>query len=161
MSRSLTAAQVITQGDYLEPDFDPSTLTVNQLLGVFGFHNIRYPTPYTKPKLVQLFHDEISTKTKAYKKERVKAEASAASDVDIKDGVTGELINPPKVRAMLGNHACDSKLLNLYYQPLRRSSRHSSRAPSVDTEVKAEPVSHSTRHAAKISGQCNTSIVIS
>jgi hypothetical protein len=45
MSRSMTAAQIIALGEYLDPDFDPSSLTVNQLLGVFGFHNIRYPTP--------------------------------------------------------------------------------------------------------------------
>ncbi|KAH8980955.1 Man1-Src1p-C-terminal domain-containing protein [Lactarius hatsudake] len=93
MSRSLTAAQVIASGEYLEPDFDPSTLTVNQLLGVFGFHNVRYPTPYTKPKLVQLFNDEIKPKIKQFKKERVKKENSQASDDGIKDGITGRFLN--------------------------------------------------------------------
>jgi hypothetical protein len=93
MSRSMTAAQIITHGEYLEPDFDPSTLTVNQLLGVFGFHNIRYPTPYTKPKLVQLFNDEIKPKIKQFKKERVKKENSLASDDGIKDAMTGRYLN--------------------------------------------------------------------
>ena len=92
MSR-MTAAQIITLGEYLEPDFDPATLTVNQLLGVFGFHNVRYPTPYTKPKLVQLFNDEIKPKIKQYKKERVKGEKSIASDDGIKDGITGRYLN--------------------------------------------------------------------
>ncbi len=93
MSRSMTAAQVIAHGEYLEPDFDPSALTVNQLLGVFGFHNIKYPTPYTKPKLVQLFNDEIKPKIKQFKKERVKKENSLASDDGIKDGITGRYLN--------------------------------------------------------------------
>jgi hypothetical protein len=93
MSRSLTAAQVIALGEYLDPDFDPSSLTVNQLLGVFGFHNIRYPTPYTKPRLVQLFNDEIKAKTRQLKKDRVKKENSFASDDGIKDGVTGRYLN--------------------------------------------------------------------
>lgn len=92
MSR-MTAAQIISLGEYLEPDFDPATLTVNQLLGVFGFHNIRYPTPYTKPKLVQLFNDEIKPKIKQFKKERVKGEKSIASDDGIKDGMTGRYLN--------------------------------------------------------------------
>jgi hypothetical protein len=93
MSRSMTAAQVIALGEYLDPDFDPSSLTVNQLLGVFGFHNIRYPSPYTKPKLVQLFNDEIKSKMKQFKKDRVKKETSLASDDGIKDGVTGRYLN--------------------------------------------------------------------
>ena len=89
----MTAAQVIALGEYLDPDFDPSSLTVNQLLGVFGFHNIRYPSPYTKPKLVQLFNDEIKPKMKQFKKDRVKKETSLATDDGIKDGVTGRYLN--------------------------------------------------------------------
>ncbi|KAI0302261.1 Man1-Src1p-C-terminal domain-containing protein [Russula brevipes] len=120
MSRSMTAAQIIAQGEYLDPDFDPSSLTVNQLLGVFGFHNIRYPAPYTKPKLVQLFNDEIKPKMKQFKKDKVKKETSLASDDGIKDGITGRFLNE------------DSN------KPLRRSSRRSSRAPSAEVEPKAE-----------------------
>ncbi len=92
MSR-LTSAQVISLGEYLEPDFDPSTLTVSQLLGVLGFHNIRYPTPYTKGKLVQLFNDEIKPRASKFKRERTKNENSMASDDGIMDGITGEPLN--------------------------------------------------------------------
>ncbi|THH12753.1 hypothetical protein EW146_g7396, partial [Bondarzewia mesenterica] len=123
MSRSMTAAQVIALGEYLDPDFDPASLTVTQLLGVFGFHNVRYPTPYTKPKLIQLFNDEIKPKTNKFKKDRLKRENSLASDDGIKDGVTGKLIGGEK-------------------KPLRRSSRRGSRAPSADSEAaeaKPEP----------------------
>ena len=140
MSRSMTAAQIITHGEYLEPDFDPSTLTVNQLLGVFGFHNIRYPTPYTKPKLVQLFNDEIKPKIKQFKKERVKKENSIASDDGIKDAMTGRYLNED------ANKVCGSCLVvctfgdSRHVQALRRSSRRSSRAPSAETETKADAV---------------------
>jgi hypothetical protein len=92
MSR-LTSAQVISLGEYLEPDFDPSTLTVSQLLGVLGFHNIRYPTPYTKGKLVQLFNDEIKPRASKFKRQRTKNENSMASDDGIMDGITGEPLN--------------------------------------------------------------------
>ncbi|KAF9820218.1 hypothetical protein IEO21_01651 [Rhodonia placenta] len=113
MSR-LTAAQVIAIGDYLEPDFDPASLTVPQLLGIFGYHNINYPSQYTKPKLVQLFSDEIKPKVVKLKRERSKKENSQASDDGIKDGVTGRPLNEGKK------------------QIVRRSSRRSSQAPSSD-----------------------------
>ena len=79
MSR-LTAAQVIALGEYLEPDFDPSSLTIAQLLGVFGYHNVNYPSQYTKPKLVQLFNDEIKTNASKLRRQRIKRENSQASD---------------------------------------------------------------------------------
>ena len=92
MSR-LTTAQVIEQGDYLKPDFEPASLTVSQLLGVFGFHNVMYPSPYTKPKLVQLFNDEIKAKAPQLRKERLSRQNSQASDDGITDGLTGRPLN--------------------------------------------------------------------
>ncbi|KAL1669220.1 Man1-Src1p-C-terminal domain-containing protein [Schizophyllum commune] len=116
MSR-LTTAQVIAQGHYLDPDFNPASLTVSQLLGVFGYHNIQYPTPYNKPTLVKLFNDEIKAKAKKFKRERVKKDNSLASDDGITDGVTGQPLN--------GGRAAS--------QP-RRSSRRLSRQPSEESE---------------------------
>jgi hypothetical protein len=92
MSR-LTTAQVISLGEYLEPDFDPASLTNPQLLGILGYHNINYPTPYTKPKLVQVFNDEIKAKAGKFKKERLKQENSLASDEGIIDGHSGQPLN--------------------------------------------------------------------
>lgn len=119
MSRAMTAAQVIGLGEYLNPEFDPATLTVAQLLGVLGYHNIRFPTPYTKPKLVQLFLDEVKPKAARFKKDRLKKENSAASDDGITDGMTG-------------------KPLGGATKP-RRSSRRFSRAPSDDDEPPPRP----------------------
>ncbi|KAL1717510.1 Man1-Src1p-C-terminal domain-containing protein [Schizophyllum commune] len=116
MSR-LTTAQVIAQGHYLDPDFNPASLTVSQLLGVFGYHNIQYPTPYNKPTLVKLFNDEIKAKAKKFKRERAKKDNLLASDDGITDGVTGQPLN--------GGRAAP--------QP-RRSSRRLSRQPSEESE---------------------------
>ncbi|OSD01593.1 hypothetical protein PYCCODRAFT_1436202 [Trametes coccinea BRFM310] len=110
MSR-MTAAQVIALGEYLQPDFDPSTLTVPQLLGIFGFHNIKYPSQYTKPKLVQLFNEQVKPNGKKYTKERIKRENSQASEDGITNGVTGRPLNEGK-------------------KPVRRSSRRLSKAPT-------------------------------
>ena len=98
MSR-LTAAQIINVGEYLEPDFEPTSLTVSHLLGILSYHNIDYPTPYTKTKLVQVFNSEIKPRATKFKKERLKKENSIASDDGIKDGITGRPIgNRVKVR---------------------------------------------------------------
>lgn len=89
----MTTAQVISLGDYLEPNFDPVLLTNSQLLGVLGYHNVPYPSSYTKPKLVQIFNDEIKAKAGKLKKERVKKENSLASDEGIIDGHSGRPLN--------------------------------------------------------------------
>ncbi|KAK7054928.1 inner nuclear membrane protein enriched at telomere/subtelomere region [Paramarasmius palmivorus] len=120
MSR-LSAAQVIALGEYLEPDFDPATLTISQLLGILGFHNIVYPTPYSKPKLVQLFNDEVKRRASKFKKERLKKENSIASDDGITDGLTGEPLNKRKAR-------CPS------HTAVRRSSRRLSKAPEEEQD---------------------------
>jgi len=96
MSR-LTSAQVIALGEYLQPDFEPATLTVPQLLGVFGYHNIRYPSPYTKAKLVQTFNQEIKPNASKFRREKLKKENSQASDDGIVDGVTGLPLTTAKV----------------------------------------------------------------
>jgi len=101
MSR-MTAAQIINVGEYLEPDFEPTSLTVSQLLGILSYHNIDYPTPYTKTKLIQVFNSEVKTRATKFKKERLKKENSVASDDGIKDGITGKPIgNKMRVRVRL------------------------------------------------------------
>ncbi|KAG6911498.1 hypothetical protein DXG01_014572 [Tephrocybe rancida] len=117
MSR-LTSAQVIALGEYLEPTFDPASLTVSQLLGVLGYHNIRYPTPYSKPKLAVIFNEEIKAKAANLKKERVKKENSIASDDGIVDGATGQPLRKENVT--------------------RRASRRLSHVPLED-EIKEAP----------------------
>lgn len=132
MSR-LTTAQVIAQGHYLDPDFNPASLTVSQLLGVFGYHNIQYPTPYNKPTLVKLFNDEIKAKAKKFKRERVKKDNSLASDDGITDGVTGQPLNGGRVSAY-GTRG-DGSLTCVQAAPApRRSSRRLSRQPSEESE---------------------------
>ncbi|KAG6818147.1 hypothetical protein H0H87_000052 [Tephrocybe sp. NHM501043] len=117
MSR-LTSAQVIALGEYLEPTFDPASLTVSQLLGVLGYHNVKYPTPYSKPKLAMLFHEEIKSKAAKLKKERVKKANSIASDDGIVDGTTGQPLR----------------------KVTRRASRRLSRVP-LEEETEEEPTS--------------------
>lgn len=86
----LTSTQIIERGEYLERDFDANTLTVPHLLSILTLHNIRYPTPYSKAKLVETFDKEIKPRASRLKNERMKRETSIASSHGITDGLTGE-----------------------------------------------------------------------
>ena len=86
----MTAAQIVVLGEYLDPEFEPTTLTVSQLLGILGYHNVPYPTPYTKAKLVNVFNNEVKTRAAKFKKERSKIANSVASEDGITDGHTGK-----------------------------------------------------------------------
>ncbi|KZT11379.1 uncharacterized protein LAESUDRAFT_734247 [Laetiporus sulphureus 93-53] len=110
MSRP-TPAELINSGSYLDPKFDPYSLTIQQILGIFGYHNIKYPSQYTKGKLVLIWEEELKPQIDKFKKERQQEENRKASNRGIKDGATG-------------------KLLSEEPQPVRRSSRRLSKAPA-------------------------------
>lgn len=142
MSR-LTSAQVIGLGEYLEPDFEPTTLTVSQLLGVLGYHNVRYPTPYSKPKLVLLFNEEIKTRASKFKKERLKKENSIASDDGIVDGVTGQPLGATRkvLEIRMASFCYLMSFSNsLETLPARRSSRRFSQVPADVLQQPPDPV---------------------
>ena len=85
----LDTSQIIALGEYLLPTFDPSKLTIRQLLGVLAYHNVKYPTKYTKTTLLAVFDAEIRQKAKVLKLERMRRERREASSAGIIDGRTG------------------------------------------------------------------------
>ncbi|KAF8077984.1 Man1-Src1p-C-terminal domain-containing protein [Lyophyllum atratum] len=129
MSR-MTSAQVIALGEYLEPDFDPGLLTISQLLGILGYHNVKYPTPYSKPKLVVVFNDEIKSKATKLKKERIKRVNSIASDDGIMDGATGQPLRRVRLILTRYDRTTDSSQESI----ARRASGRLSRVPAHDED---------------------------
>ena len=93
----LTTAEVIAQADYLTDNFDPKSLTVAQLLGVFSYHSIRYPANAKKGALVSLFEKEITGNIDKLREQRMAIDGSQASDRGITDGISGKQINDPDV----------------------------------------------------------------
>ena len=75
----------------------PVLLPCRTLLGVFGYHNVAFPAPYTKPKLVALFNEQIKPNSANFKKAKLQKDNSIASDDGITDGVTGKPLSK-KVR---------------------------------------------------------------
>jgi hypothetical protein len=84
----LSLTTVIRKGDYLEPGFNPSTLTTAQLRGIFLYHDVPYSSTHQKGELVQLFHDRLVPNASRLKKERLQMQNLAASN----EGITLESI---------------------------------------------------------------------
>lgn len=97
----LTTAEVIAQADYLTDNFDPKSLTVAQLLGVFSYHSIRYPANAKKGALVSLFEKEITGNIDKLREQRMAIDGSQASDRGITDGISGKQINDPDVSPLM------------------------------------------------------------
>lgn len=93
----LTTAEIIAQADYLTDNFDPKSLTVAQLLGLFSHHGIRCPANAKKSALISLFEKEITGNIDELREQRMAIDGSQASDRGIMDGVSGKQINDPDV----------------------------------------------------------------
>ena len=94
MSR-LTTTQIIEKGAYLEPDFDPDSLTRPQLIGIFAYHGIQWASKDTKAELVKIFNAEIKGNGVKLRRQREETQATLASENGIVNGVTGSPASPP------------------------------------------------------------------
>ncbi|KAH7096109.1 Man1-Src1p-C-terminal domain-containing protein [Auriculariales sp. MPI-PUGE-AT-0066] len=94
MSR-LTTSQLIQQGDYLQEGFDPSRLTIAQLNGLLGYHNV-VAEGRDKNSLVRAFQSNISPQKKRLSKEHAARNSSKASSDGIVDGMSGKLLGRPR-----------------------------------------------------------------
>ncbi|KZV91073.1 hypothetical protein EXIGLDRAFT_719704 [Exidia glandulosa HHB12029] len=90
-----TASDVIAQGKYLEPGFDPSKLTMPVLLGVLHYHGAAPAGQANKAALVKAFQENIAPNTARLGAERIARQGSQASDEGILDGMTGRQVNRP------------------------------------------------------------------
>lgn len=93
MSRP-TTSQIIAKGDYLQATFDPTTLTIPHLVGIFAFHQVAYPSQHNKAKLVEIFEREIKGRSELLRKQRLERQETAASGDGVFDGVTGDPVSP-------------------------------------------------------------------
>lgn len=88
-----SSTQVIESGEYLEPNFDANSLTMPHLLSIFTFHQVKYPVPYNKSKLVETFNEQVKPRADQFKRDRLKREGSVASSRGITDGLTGKSLS--------------------------------------------------------------------
>ena len=92
-----TTSQIIEEGEYLRPDFDPTKLTVPLLTGLLAYHQIEYSSSQRKKaELVKLFNEKIKKNSTALLEERQQRQDTLASEEGIVNGLTGSPVQ--KVR---------------------------------------------------------------
>lgn len=97
----LTSQEVIDRGDYLEPEFDPSTLLVVHLRAILQNHDVKYAANATKAQLIKLFNQYVVPNAGRYKQARRDTAAIKSDASDIVDGSTGEYLEPSSIRRRL------------------------------------------------------------
>lgn len=69
-------------GDYLQPGFEPSSLTVPRLRSILVAHAIPYPSGAKKPQLVEIFTDNVMPQAAKIRAQRARAKRSSMGIVD-------------------------------------------------------------------------------
>ncbi|KAI0482291.1 Man1-Src1p-C-terminal domain-containing protein [Xylariaceae sp. FL0804] len=70
------------ESEYLQPGFDPKTLTIPRLRSVLVAHNVSYTSTAKKAQLVELFNDQVAPQAKKILAARAKAKRSSKGIVD-------------------------------------------------------------------------------
>ncbi|KAI6806446.1 hypothetical protein KC327_g16785 [Hortaea werneckii] len=121
--------------DYLEPNFDPSTLTIPRLRSILVAHNINYPSSAKKGQLVDLFSEHVLPQARKLRNANARVKrtsrgiedvASAQGPVDEEEEV--EVRRPPSSVSR------------------KSSTRRSTRARTEEAED-APPTARSTRYS--------------
>ncbi|KAL2171882.1 hypothetical protein VTG60DRAFT_1269 [Thermothelomyces hinnuleus] len=105
--------------DYLQPDFDPWSLTVPRLRSILVTHNVHYPSQAKKPQLIDLFNEHVQPQSKQILASRARAKRTSRGIVDA------------------DSHSTTSTDLNDEELPPPPSTRRS-RSPRKTTRIKRE-----------------------
>lgn len=119
--------------EYLQPGFEPTTLTVPRLRSILVAHNVPYPSSAKKPDLVALFHQHVAPQARNLlsAQSRTKRSARGIEDVASSQGSTVEDDND--------DYMYDAAPAAT---PARRSTRRSTRLASEDI---VEPTPRTSR----------------
>ena len=114
---------------YLQPDFDPSSLTVPRLRSILVAHNVAYPSSAKKSDLVNLFNIEVVPQARKLLNAQSRTKRSTRGIVDV-----------PSSQESNADPDDDDEDENLApaTTPARRSTRRSTRLASEDI-VEATP----------------------
>lgn len=118
--------------EYLEPGFDPTSLTMPRLRSILLAHNVNYPASAKKGQLVDLFNQNVAAQAKKIKSDSLRVKRSSRGIVDASSA---------------GNFVADEEEEDEAPPTVTRSSRRTTRARTEEAEeVKPTPrrVRHST-----------------
>lgn len=134
---------------YLQPGFDPASLTVARLRNVLLTHNVDYPSSAKKPELIKLFSEEVVPRGRKLLAARARTKRSSKGIVDVPSSQASTVSEDEEGQ---GSKPAPRK-------PGRRSratSRKASRAPDEDGDqtltapATASRAKHSTKHSRSV-----------
>ena len=104
---STTAKMSDSEVDYLQPGFDPKSLTMPRLRSILVAHNVSYPASAKKAQLIEIFNENVLPQARKILAQRAKAKRSSKGIVDADAGQTLQnpfddhenLAPPPSARA--------------------------------------------------------------
>ncbi|KAI3400475.1 hypothetical protein diail_3096 [Diaporthe ilicicola] len=92
-----------TEVDYLQPDFEPASVTIPRLRSILVSQNVPYPATAKKAQLVEIFNDTVAPRARKLLAQRQKAKRSSMGITNI-DGSQGysvashDMAPPPSAR---------------------------------------------------------------
>lgn len=73
----MAATMSDTEVDYLQPDFDPASVTMPRLRSILVSHNVPYPATAKKAQLVEIFNENVTPQAKKILDRRARAKRSS------------------------------------------------------------------------------------
>ena len=77
--------------EYLQPNFDPTTLRVADLRRILLFHDVDFPSSAKKGQLVNLFLDHITPKAKGILQKKSRVRPSSKGIIKVETDENGEV----------------------------------------------------------------------
>jgi hypothetical protein len=115
--------------EYLQPGFDPRSMTVPEIRSKLVKHNVSYPANAKKPQLVELFTEHVVPQAKKYLAAQRRAKRSSMGIVNADDDALDETELPPPRMARRS----------------RSPRKASTRVKAEDSEPEIPPTPASTR----------------
>ena len=77
--------------EYLQPNFDPTTLRVADLRRILLFHDVEFPSSAKKSQLVNMFLDNITPKAKGLLQKKSRVRPSSRGIIKVETDEHGEV----------------------------------------------------------------------
>ncbi|KAF2154946.1 hypothetical protein K461DRAFT_311302 [Myriangium duriaei CBS 260.36] len=125
---------------YLQPDFDPASLTVPRLRSILVAHNVSYPSSAKKSDLIELFNNNVAANAKKIRTAQARTKRTTKGIVNVSPGG----------RAIDGNDEAEEPAEDMVaplQTPARKPSRRSGRASTEDAVAATPRTSRSTRQS--------------
>ncbi|KAK4613349.1 Inner nuclear membrane protein SRC1 [Fulvia fulva] len=142
---------------YLEPDFDPNTLTVPRLRSILVAHNVNYPSSAKKSQLVELFTENVAAQARKLRNANARVKRTSMGIEDITTGRRGtgqgdsdEDIPPTPATGRSTRRTTRARTEEaIEVEPTHRATRHSTAPPEGITPRTSRSVSSKHRRTVE------------